>query len=83
MTFEDILFVISTGSSIAGSLNPIAGLAADAAVRLIKIGHDAYVSGRERGEWTDEQADHFDNVVLPTITSQPWWKKTDDAAPPS
>lgn len=81
MKFEDILFLISTGTAAvaAAGVNPLLVAGLSGAQRLIKIGHDAYVSGRERGEWTAEQEDKFDKEVLPTITSQPWWKNT----PPS
>lgn len=76
MKFEDVLFLIQLGSSAASLAtgNPLIAVNGEAATRLLKIGHDAYVSGRERGEWTAEQEKHFDEVVLPTITSQPHWQ---------
>ena len=77
MKFDDILFVAQTGASIASSVNPVAGLAAEAGVRLMKLAHDAYVSGRERGEWTANEVKKFDEEILPMITSQPHWKKSD------
>lgn len=77
MKFEDVLFVLETGVGIvaAASGNPLLIAAADAGGRLIKIGQDAYNSGRDRGEWTAEQANHFDTVVLPAITAKASWKK--------
>ncbi len=55
--------------------NPLLAASVDAGARMLKLGHDAYISGRERGEWSPEQQKHFDEVVLPSITSQPHWKK--------
>lgn len=76
MNFEDLLFVIKTGTAIAGAAtgNPLLITSAEAGARLVKIGHDAYASGRARGEWTADQVTHFNDVVLPVITSQPHWK---------
>lgn len=75
MKFDDILFLISTGAAAAAAAsgNPLLVAAAEAGLRLVKIGHDAYLSGRSRGEWTPEQEQHFDEVVLPQITAQPHW----------
>ena len=77
MKFDDILFLMETGGKMAAlaSSNPFLAASVNAGVRLAQIGHDAYVSGRERGEWSPEQQKHFDEVVLPNVTSQPHWKK--------
>jgi len=77
--FEDIVFLIETGTAAASiataTSNPIISASLDGANRLIKIGMDAYESGRDRGEWTEAEGKHFDEVVLPTITSQAHWIK--------
>ena len=77
MKFEDILFLMQTGGTMAAMAtgNPLLAASVDAGARLAQIGHDAYLSGRERGEWSPEQQRHFDEVVLPNITSQPHWQK--------
>lgn len=76
MKFDDIVFLVQTGGSIAAAAgaNPLLVASLDAGARLIKLGRDAYQSGRDRGEWTPEQVAHFDTVVLPAITSQPHWQ---------
>jgi hypothetical protein len=76
MKFEDILFLMETGGKMAAiaSSNPLLAASVTAGVRMAQIGHDAYVSGRERGEWSPEQQKHFDEVVLPSITAQEHWK---------
>ena len=81
MKFDDIVYLFQIGSSAAAIAagNPLAASLANGAARLLKIAHDAYVSGRERGEWTPDQQKHFDEVVLPQITSQTWWKPMSQA----
>lgn len=75
--FEDVMFLIETGTAAASiataASNPVIAASLDAANRLVKIGMDAYVSGRARGEWTEAQSKHFDEVVLPAVTSQAHW----------
>jgi hypothetical protein len=77
MKFDDIVFLIQTGGTMAAMAtgNPMLAASVDAGTRLAQIAHDAYLSGRERGEWSPEQQNHFDNVVLPAITAQPHWQK--------
>lgn len=77
MKYEDIIFLIQTGGTMAAMAtgNPLLAASVEAGVRLANIGHDAYKSGLERGEWTQFQRDHFDKVLLPAMTEQPHWKK--------
>lgn len=77
--FEDVLFLIQTGLSAAQvvttAANPLLAASLDGANRLIKIGMDAYESGRERGEWTEAEQAHFDTEVRPSVTRQAHWVK--------
>jgi hypothetical protein len=77
--FEDIVFLIETGTAAASiataASNPVIAASLDGANRLIRIGMDAYASGRDRGEWTPAEEKRFDEVVLPAVTSQPHWVK--------
>jgi len=77
MKFDDIVFLIQTGGTMAAMAtgNPLLAASVEAGIRLANIGHDAYLSGRERGEWSAEQRQHFDEVVLPSVANQPHWKK--------
>jgi hypothetical protein len=80
MKFDDAMFVINLGVSAlsAVSTNPVLAAGAAGAARLVKIGRDAFISGRDRGEWTPEQVEHFDKVVHPQIASQAHWMKQGD-----
>lgn len=83
MEFDDLMFLIQTGSAAAAAAsgNPLLAASLDGAVRLVKIGHDAYVSGRDRGAWSDAQVEHFEKVVLPTMFTQSHWQNRPGDAP--
>ncbi len=74
--FNDILAMIQFGGALAaiGTGNPAISAGVQLGTSMIKVAHDAYVSGRDRGEWTPDQEKHFDEVVLPQITSQAHWQ---------
>lgn len=80
MKFEDILFTIQTGAGLIALAtgNPLLAAALDAGLRLVKLGRDAYESGRERGEWTEAEEKQFDEVVTAEIIRRPHWKPKAD-----
>jgi hypothetical protein len=77
MKFDDLIFLVQTGAAIAAAAagNPMLAASADAGNRLIKIARDAFVSGRERAEWTPEQEELFWHKILPEVTSRPHWQE--------
>lgn len=84
MKFDEIMALFQIGATIAKENIPVPGLALgiDAATVLTKVAHDAFVSGRNRGEWTDAQCAKFDTEILPKLVVQDHWMKADPAAPP-
>lgn len=77
MEFDDVIFLIQTGTGLAAIAtgNPALAAFGELGARLLQSGKKAYDSGKARGEWTAAQEKEFDEVYLPKLMSQPHWQK--------
>jgi hypothetical protein len=78
MKFDAILDLIKVGAALAGTVVPGIAAGVDAGTRVLQIAHDAYISGVNRGEWTEAERKQFDTEILPNLIVQDHWMKREE-----